>query len=99
MILNQLARAYYGRFLSKDADQVKSAWQKAVDSGKYDSVLRFDGKNVRHPALSSPLEFFAEMTKAYYGVNDHYPFLQFEAKQHDLETCRLLAKLWRGPAK
>lgn len=99
MILNQLARAYYDRVLSKDAEEIKSAWQKAVNSGRYDSVLRFDGKCVRHPALNSPLEFFAEMTEAYYGVNDHYPFLQFEAKQHDPETCQLLAKLWGGSAK
>ena len=99
MILNQLARAYYDRVLSEDAEELKSAWLKAVKSGRYDSILRFDGKYVRHPALKSPLEFFAEMTEAYYGVNDHYPFLQFEAKQHDLETCRLLAKLWGGSAK
>jgi len=99
MILNQLARAYYNRVLSEDARELKSAWQKAVDSGRYDSVLRFDGKHVRHPALNSALEFFAEMTESYYGVNDHYPFLQFETKQHDPETCQLLAKLWGGKAK
>jgi len=99
MILNQLARAYYHRVLGEDVPEIKAAWQKAVKTGKYDSVLRFDGRHVRHPALNSPLEFFAEMTESYYGVNDHYPFLQFETKQHDPETCQLLAKLWGSKAK
>lgn len=99
MILNQLARAYYNQVLGGDAPGVKTARQKAIQSGRYDSVLRFDGKRVRHPALNGPEEFFAEMTESYYGVNDHYPFLQFETAQHDPDTCRLLAKLWGGKAK
>ena len=98
-VLNQLARAYYDRTLSKQANKIKEAWQKAIDGGTYDSVLRFDGKHVRHPALAGSIEYFAEMTEAYYGVNDHYPFLQFETKQYDPNTCRLLEELWGGKAK
>jgi len=99
-ILNQLARAYHDRFLS-DAErkQIEQARGRAVEDKKYDSVLRFDGKHVRHPALAGPSDFFAEMTEAYYGVNDHFPFLQFETAKHDGETCRLLAELWGGKAK
>ncbi|MHC4181046.1 MAG: hypothetical protein ACYSWU_26405, partial [Planctomycetota bacterium] len=100
MLLGQMSRAYYDRFLDKDDKAaVEAALQRAKKSGKYDSVLRFDGRHVRHPALNSAEEFFAQMTKSYYGVNDHFPFLQFELRQHDPETCRLLAKLWGGKAK
>jgi len=99
-MMNLLARAYYDRFLSeKETAEIEAALERAMKSGKYDSVLRFDGRHVRHPALGGPVEFFAEMTEAYYGVNDHFPFLQFETKQHDAETCKLLTKLWGGPAK
>ncbi|MBC8216859.1 MAG: hypothetical protein H8E73_00185, partial [Planctomycetes bacterium] len=98
-VLNQLARAYYDQALSKKTKKIKEAWQKALDGGKHDSVLRFDGKHVRHPALTSPVEFFAETTEAYYGVNDHYPFLQFETRQYDPNTCLLLEELWGGKAK
>ena len=66
---------------------------------KYDRVLRFDGRQVRHPGLLNERAFFAEMTESYYGFNDHYPFLQFELAQHDPEVCQLLAKLWGGKAK
>jgi len=98
-VLNQLAGAYYHRALSKQAKKIEEAWRKARDGGKYASVLRFDGKKVPHPALAGPMEYFAEMTEAYYGVNDHYPFLQFETSQYDPNTCNLLEELWGGKAK
>ena len=99
MVLNQLARAYHDKVLGFDNADIKAAYQQAVKNGKYDLVLRFDGQYVRHPALTDPKEYFAEMTEAYYGVNDCYPFLQFELKQYDAEVCELLTKLWQGKAK
>jgi len=100
MILNQLSRAYYDRVLG-DADRklIEQARRRAAESKQYDSVLRFDGRQVRHPALVDTAAFFAEMTESYYAVNDHFPFLQFETSKHDPETCRLLADLWQGKAK
>ncbi len=99
MVLNQLARAYHDQVLGCDNAEIKAAHQQAVKSGKYNLVLRFDGQYVRHPALTDAKEYFAEMSEAYYGVNDFYPFLQFELKQYDNEVCELLAKLWQGKAK
>ena len=99
MVLNQLARAYHDQVLGCDNAEIKAAHQKAVKNGKYNLVLRFDGQYVRHPALTNAKEYFAEMTEAYYGVNDFYPFLQFELKQYDADVCELLAKLWQGKAK
>lgn len=99
MLLNQLARAYHDQVLGYDNAQIESAHQKALESGNYDLVLRFDGLYVPHPALTNAKEYFAEMTEAYYGFNDHYPFIQFELKQYDPEICELLAKLWQGGAR
>jgi hypothetical protein len=99
MLLNQLARAYHDKVLGFDNAEIKAAHQQAVENGKYNLVLRFDGQYVRHPALNNAIEYFAEMTEAYYGVNDHYPLLQFELKQYDPNACELLAKLWHGKAK
>ena len=99
MLLNQLARAYHEQVLGYDNAEIKAPHEQAVKSGKYNMVLRFDGQYVRHPALSDAKEYFAEMTEAYYGVNDCYPFLQFELKQYDPDVCKLLTKLWQGRAK
>jgi hypothetical protein len=99
MLLNQLARAYHDKVLGFDNAEIKAAHQQAAEDGKYDLVLRFDGQYVRHPALNNAREYFAEMSEAYYGVNDHYPFLQFELKQYDPNACEMLTKLWQGKAK
>ena len=36
----------------------------------------------------------AEMTESYLGVNDFYPFVRGELKEHDPETFALMAKIW-----
>ena len=99
IMLHHLARAYFDRVIGADRPKVAKAHQEAIKGGKYDRVLRFDGKHVRHPALLNAEEYFAEMSESYYGFNDHYPFLQFELAQHDPEVCDLLARLWGGRAK
>jgi len=100
VLLRQLARVCYDRALSDEQlEKVKAGLKKCVEGKKYDSVLRFDGKYVCHPALLNTAEFFARMTEMYYGVSDHYPFLQFELFQHDPEMCDLMIDLWGGKAK
>ena len=67
------------------------------------SIELFDIRNIEGWAVyinkQDLADHAAEMTESYYGVNDHFPFLQFEARRHDPETCRLLAGLWGGKAK
>ena len=98
-VLHHLACAYFDRMDKADRTAVAEMFGKAAKSGKYDRVLRFDGKRVRHPALLNPREYFAELSESYYGFNDHYPFLQFELSRHDPDACVLLARLWGGKAK
>ena len=98
-LLHCLGRAHYQQLDDTARKAVAEQYAKACKSGKYNSVLRFDGRQVRHPALLNGKAFFAEMTESYYGFNDHYPFLQFELARHDPQVCQLLAKLWGGKAK
>jgi hypothetical protein len=48
----------------------------------------------RHYALTDHKEYFAEMTEAFFGTNDFYPFVRGELKQHDRRTYDLLAGIW-----
>ncbi len=98
-ILNVLARVTYHRLSSEEKQLVSEAWQETVKGGHLDNVLRFDGRQTRHPALRDAESFFAEMTVAYYGRNDHYPFVQFETKRLLPDVCRLLARIYGGAAR
>ena len=48
----------------------------------------------RHYARTNHKEFFAEMTESYVGVNDFYPFVRAELKNHDPKTFALMKKIW-----
>lgn len=51
-------------------------------------------RTVKHYALTDHKEYFAESTEAYLGVNDFFPFVRAELKQHDPRMFRLQEKIW-----
>ncbi len=60
-------------------------------------MLHINGRRVRHYALTDQKEFFAEMTEAYFGVNDFFPFNHGELKDAEPEIHALMKKLWETP--
>ena len=49
---------------------------------------------VRAYAANNPQEYFAELSEAWFGANDFYPFVRAEVLEHDPEAAELLKKLW-----
>ena len=94
VILHELAHAYHDQYLSFDNPEIEKVFQAAKASGKYDSILNHQGKSVVHYGMNSAKEYFAEMTESYFGVNDFYPFVRAELKQHDPGMYRLLENIW-----
>lgn len=95
-MLHELAHAYHDQVLDFENKEVKDAWKKVVEGGRFKSVLHIDGKDRKHYALTNQMEFFAEMTEAYFGRNDFYPFNSGELRRAEPEVFELLAKIW-GP--
>jgi len=93
-ILHELSHAYHDRVLGFGYRPIRQAYQKAVASKRYESVMRIRGRTVRHYALTDHKEFFAEMTEAYFGTNDYWPFVRRELREADPETLRLLEEIW-----
>jgi len=58
--------------------------------------LSISGKRKRHYALTDQKEFFAEMSEAYFGMNDFFPFNRAELKVEEPEIFELLQTIW-GP--
>jgi hypothetical protein len=96
VILHELAHAYHDQVLGFDEPRIKAVYEKYKKSGRGEKVLRFDGRRVRHYALTDHKEFFAEMTEAYFGVNDFFPFNRAELKEAEPEVHALLAAIWEG---
>jgi hypothetical protein len=95
MVLHELAHAYHHRVLGYDNPDIRAAYERAVESKTYESVLRYNGRMERAYALNNDQEYFAELTEAFFGQNDFYPFVRAEVMRHDPVMHKTLEKLWR----
>jgi hypothetical protein len=101
--LHELAHAYHDRVLAKGFQniEIKSAFEKVQASGLYERVEHRlgDGRStqMRAYALTSPQEYFAECSEAYFSTNDFFPFTRDQLARHDPETNELLKRLWERP--
>jgi hypothetical protein len=100
-VLHELAHAYHDRVLADGFNnrEIKAAYERIKANHKYDRVERWWGNGRPNTfegayALSSPQEYFAESTEAFFGRNDFFPFTRDELKQHDPEMYALLERLW-----
>ncbi|MBI1337612.1 MAG: metallopeptidase [Phycisphaera sp.] len=93
-ILHELAHAYHHQVLGYGDKRIKSAYEKYKASGHGDETLLFNGKRVKHYALTNDKEFFAEMTESFFGVNDFYPFTRAELMDSEPEIHQLLVDIW-----
>ena len=75
---------------------MKAAWKKFCDTGKYKNVLTSPGYRREHYGLTNQMEFFSEMTEAYFGSNDFFPFVAGELKQEEPAIYTLMTEIW-GP--
>jgi hypothetical protein len=94
LVLHELSHAYHDRVLGFGHEAIRAAYEEAVRNGRYDSVLFWDGRRVKHYALTDPQEYFAEGTEAYFGTNDFYPFVRAELREHDPRLVEVLERVW-----
>jgi hypothetical protein len=99
VILHELAHAFHDQKLSFDEPRIKAAHEKFKQSGRGDATLLYNGKRVKHYGLTNPMEFFAEMTESFFGVNDFFPFNRAELQEAEPELFQLLTEIWTAPGK
>ena len=93
-VLHELAHAYNDQVLGFESEEIRKVYEHYKASGHGESVLFVSGGKRKHYALTNQKEFFAEMTEAYFGMNDFFPFNRGELKEAEPETYELLVKLW-----
>lgn len=95
VILHELAHGYHDQILSFEHAGIFAAFDAAVKRGNYEKVLLYDGREVKHYALTNHKEYFAEATEAYFYRNDFYPFVAAELKIHDPNMYELMEQIWQ----
>ncbi len=96
VVLHELAHAYHDQVLGFDDPRILQAYEHFKKSGHGDAVLLFNGTRVRHYALTDHKEFFAEMSEAYVGQDDFFPFNRAELMTAEPEIFQLMRAIW-GP--
>lgn len=99
VLLHELSHAYHDQVLGFDDARVIQAYENYKKSGHGETALLHNGNRVKHYALTNHKEFFAEMTEAYHGSNDFYPFNRAELKESEPELYALLHTIWDAPAQ
>lgn len=98
-VLHELAHGFHDQVLGFDNPEIVAAYKKAVAGKTYDKVQRWHGvsgrvSQERAYAMSTPQEYFAECTEAYFGRNDFYPFTREELEHHDPEMYKIVERVW-----
>ncbi|MGL4554270.1 MAG: hypothetical protein ACRC33_24160 [Gemmataceae bacterium] len=98
-LLHEFAHAHHHHVLGKDHQGVKAAYRQAIDRGLYDAVKHVSGVRKRAFASTNDLEYFAELTEAYFGKNESYPFVRADLKRHDPVGHALMVEAWGEPKR
>lgn len=93
-VMHELAHAYHDQVFGYEDPTIRGAFEAARAGGAYNEVQHILGHMEKHYALSNQMEYFAELTEAYVGTNDFYPFVRAELKRHDPRAYELLEKIW-----
>jgi hypothetical protein len=73
---------------------IMRAYRKAETGKLYQRVLTVTNRYSRAYALQSPFEYFAELTEAYFGRNNFYPFDRYDLESYDKSGYEMIREAW-----
>lgn len=94
-LVHEMAHAWHVTHWPDQHPPIRQAWKHAADSGLYQGVADYKGKTIASAyATKNTLEYFAEISAAYFvGINYH-PFDRKGLAQYDPVGYRLVEQLW-----
>jgi hypothetical protein len=99
MVLHELAHAYHHLSLGEKYAPLEAAYKQAMERKLYDSVVHVNGNKGKAYAATNMMEYFAELSEAYFGKNDFAPFTREELKKHDPVGYEMMKTAWGEPRK
>jgi hypothetical protein len=96
MLFHEFAHAYQWR-LGREDGEIERVYRSAMAKKLYDAVERNtepEGKLVRAYAATNSHEYFAELSEAYFAVNDFAPYTRAQLAAHDPDGMAMVERLW-----
>lgn len=99
MVLHEIAHAYHHRVLNYDSPIITNAYNNAISLNLYTNVSYHQGNENYSTvssayALNNEFEFFSELTEAYFGLNDFYPFNYNDLNNYDSVGFDAMVTIW-----
>ncbi|MGK0390911.1 MAG: hypothetical protein ACI94Y_003671 [Maribacter sp.] len=99
MVLHELAHAYHHRVLNFNSAVITNAYNNAISNNLYTNVSYHAGNGNYFNqdlayALNNDKEFFAEITEAYFGLNDYFPFDYDDLNNYDIVGFNAVVEVW-----
>ena len=94
MVLHELSHAWHHQHLTYEYGPIRDAYARAMAAGLYDDVPYVLGGTQRAYATTDQMEFFAELTEAWFWQNDFYPFDRDDLREHDPESAQVIQDAW-----
>jgi len=94
MVLHELSHAWHHQHLTYQYGPIRDAYARAMAAGLYDDVPYVLGGTQRAYATTDQMEFFAELTEAWFWQNDFYPFDRDDLREHDPESAQVIQDAW-----
>jgi hypothetical protein len=96
MLFHELAHAYHWQIGGLD-QKIKDAFRAARERGLYEAVPRNSvglDAPVRAYAATNDHEYFAELSEAYFALNDFFPFTRAQLASYDSEGLAMIERMW-----
>lgn len=102
MVLHELVHGYHHQMMGFGHIPTVEAFINARDSGIYQSVPYNPGGGqppfqLEAYAMVNEIEYLAEISEAFFGENDYYPFNRSDLESHDPQGYALLMDLFINP--
>ena len=98
VVFHELAHGYDFHFIGKGRrygnDEAQANYERMMKGGKYAKVKIWHGRSGSHYARTNRMEYWAESSEAYFAVNDIYPFVRAELREHDPQMARFVERYW-----
>jgi hypothetical protein len=96
MVLHELTHAWHHQVLGYDQLEIKSAYEAAMESGMYNNVAYAGGGTDKAYGTNNHIEYFAELTEAYFWENDFYPFQKTQLATFDPQGYQAVENAWKA---
>lgn len=94
MVLHEYAHGFHDTVYGFEIPLVLDAYKLAMDQHLYDEVSYYRGQKKKAYAATNQMEYFAELTEAYFGFNDFFPFTKPELESYDSVGAKMIGKAW-----